>query len=93
MKRGVPSAAIGYLEEATQRFPADAHEVQGIVRNHLAEAYEQNREASKALAASRESVDQYQQLAKLAKDRGIDLDEPAWSRQARERVERLANAS
>jgi tetratricopeptide (TPR) repeat protein len=93
LKRGVPSAAIGYLEEATERFPADAHEVQGIVRNHLAEAYEQNREANKALAASRESIDQYQQLAKLAKDRGIDLDEPTWSRQARERVERLANAS
>jgi tetratricopeptide (TPR) repeat protein len=93
LKRGVPSAAIGYLEEATERFPADAHEVQGIVRNHLAEAYEQNREADKALAASRESIDQYQQLAKLAKERGIELDEPTWSRQARERVERLAKAS
>jgi tetratricopeptide (TPR) repeat protein len=93
LKRGVPSAAIGYLEEAKERFPADAHEVQGIVRNHLAEAYEQNREASKALAASRESIDQYQQLAKLAKERGIELDEPTWSLQARERVERLANSS
>jgi tetratricopeptide (TPR) repeat protein len=93
LKRGVPSAAIGYLEEAKERFPADAYEVQGIVRNHLAEAYEQNREADKALAESRESIDQYQQLAKLAKERGIELDEPIWSRQARERVERLAKAS
>ena len=27
LKRGVPSAAIGYLQEATERFPADAFEI------------------------------------------------------------------
>lgn len=93
LKRGVPSAAIGYLQEAAERFPADAHEIQGIVRNHLAQAYEQNQEPDKALVESRNSVDQYQRLVTLAKERGIALDEPEWSREARQRVEKLSAAS
>jgi tetratricopeptide (TPR) repeat protein len=93
LKRGVPSAAIGYLQEATERFPADAFEIQGVVRNHLAQAYEQNREADKALIESRISVDHYQQLAKMAKQQGVELPEPEWSREARERVDRLSKAS
>jgi tetratricopeptide (TPR) repeat protein len=93
LKRGVPSAAIGYLQEAAEQFPADAFEIQGIVSNHLALAYEQNKEADKALAESRKSVEHYQRLVKLAKERGTELDEPDWSREARERVEKLTEAS
>jgi tetratricopeptide (TPR) repeat protein len=93
LKRGVPSAAIGYLEEATERFPANAFEVQGIVRNHLAEAYEQNRQTDKAISESRKSIDHYQQLAKIAKQQGVELAEPDWSREARERVDRLTKSS
>ena len=93
LKRGVPSAAIGYLQEAAERFPSDAHEIQGIVRNHLALAYEQNQEPEKAVAESRKSIDQYQRLVKLAKEQGIELDEPEWSREARQRVEKLTAAS
>jgi tetratricopeptide (TPR) repeat protein len=93
LKRGVPSAAIGYLEEAAERFPADAAEVQGIVRNHLAEAYEKNSEAAKAVSESRKSVDFYDQLAKVAKERGIQFPEPDWAQQARARLARLEAAS
>jgi len=93
LKRGVPSAAIGYLQEATEQFPADAFEIQGIVRNHLAQAYEQNKEADKALVESQKSVDHYQRLVKRAKEQGVELDEPDWSREARERVAKLTEAS
>ncbi len=93
LKRGVPSAAIGYLEEAAERFPADAAEVQGIVRNHLAEAYEKNSEASKAVSESKKSVDYYDRLAKVAKERGIQFPEPDWAQEARERIARLESAS
>jgi len=93
VKRGVPSAAIGYLEEAVERFPADAHEVQGIVRNHLAEAYELNKESTKALDESRKAVEEFQQMAQLAKEKGASLDEPDWLRDARARIERLEAAS
>ena len=93
LKRGVPSAAIGYLQEAAERFPADAVEVQGIVRNHLAEAYEKNSEADKAVAESRKSVDYYDRLAKVAKERGVQFPEPDWAQEARERIARLESAS
>jgi tetratricopeptide (TPR) repeat protein len=93
VKRGVPSAAIGYLEEAAERFPSNAFEVQGIVRNHLAEAYELNKESDKAIAESRRVLDHYQQLAKRAREKGSDLAEPEWSRAARARLERLEAAS
>lgn len=89
LKRGVPSAAIGYLEEARGRFPQDAHEVQGIVRNHLAEAYERNSEPDKAIAESRKSVEYGANLVAAAKKQGVSLDEPAWAVEARKRLERL----
>lgn len=93
LRRGVPSAAIGYLQEAVERFPADASEVQGIVRNHLAEAYERNKDVEKAISESRKSVDYSQKLAKAAKERGVDYAEPDWSREANARIERLASTS
>jgi tetratricopeptide (TPR) repeat protein len=93
VKRGVPSAAIVYLQEAAERFPQDALEVQGIVHNHLAEAYELNDEADKAISASRRAVDFYERLAKLAEERGVEFTEPEWSAQAKARASRLQAAS
>jgi tetratricopeptide (TPR) repeat protein len=93
LKRGVPSAAIGYLQEAAERFPAQAFEVQGIVRNHLAEAYERNKEGDKAIVESELSLENFQSLAEAAKKQGVDLAEPTWSREARERIDRLNAAS
>lgn len=89
LKRGVPSAAIGYLEEARGRFPQDAFEVQGIVRNHLAEAYERNAEPEKAIAESRKSVEYGASLVAAAKKQGVSMAEPTWAADARKRIERL----
>jgi hypothetical protein len=89
LKRGVPSAAIGYLEEARARFPDDAHEVQGIVRNHLAEAYERNQEPEKAIAESRKSIEFGEKFVAAARKQGLSVSEPSWSVEARQRVERL----
>jgi tetratricopeptide (TPR) repeat protein len=93
LKRGVPSAAIGYLEEAAERFPAEALEVQGIVRNHLAEAYEQNEQSEKALEASQASLGFYEKLLQAAGEQGAELKETDWARDARERIQRLSAAS
>ena len=93
LKRGVPSAAIGYLEEAAERFPSNAVEAQGIVRNHLAEAYEKNSEAAKAVVESRKSVEYFEQLSKLAAERGIEFEEPSWAQEARARIARLDSAT
>jgi tetratricopeptide (TPR) repeat protein len=89
LKRGVPSAAIGYLEEARARFPEDAFEIQGIVRNHLAEAYERNEEAEKAVAESRKTIEMGERFVAAAKKQGASVDEPSWSVDARKRIERL----
>ncbi len=93
LKRGVPSAAIGYLQEAAEQFPDDKLEIQGIVNNHLAEAYEQNGEAGKALEASRKTLSFYRRLIDAASKQGIEFDEPEWSIEARRRIERLEAAS
>ncbi len=89
LKRGVPSAAIGYLEEARARFPETAYEVQGVVRNHLAEAYERNQEAEKAITESRKSVELGERLVAAAKKQGVTVGEPAWSVESKKRIERL----
>jgi len=93
LKRGVPSAAIGYLEEASEQFPENALEAQGIVRNHLAQAYELNSEPEKALAASRESVAFFEKLQTAAQAQGVDVGERDWAQEARTRIGRLSSAS
>ena len=91
LKRGVPSAAIGYLEEARARFPADAFEIQGTVRNHLAEAYERNQETEKAIAESRKSIEFGDKVVAKAKGQGVSVEQPVWSVEARKRLDRLGS--
>lgn len=93
LKRGLPSAAIGYLEEATERFPETAYEIQGLVHNHLAEAYEANQDKDKAIKASRATVDYFERLAKAASERGLAARPPVWVDEAKARIARLEGAS
>ena len=83
LKRGLPSAAIGYLEEATERFPETAYEIKGLVHNHLAEAYEANQDKDKAIEASRATVGYFERLAKAASERGMAASTPIWVDDAR----------
>ncbi len=93
LKRGLPSAAIGYLEEAAEQFPANALEVQGIVHNHLAEAYARNSENEKAIRESRATLSLYDRMTEAAEKRGIKVSEPDWSKEARNRIESLESTS
>lgn len=93
LKRGLPSAAIGYLEEATERFPETAYEIQGLVHNHLAEAYEANQDKDKAIEASRATVGYFERLAKAASERGMAASTPVWVDDAKARIARLESAS
>jgi tetratricopeptide (TPR) repeat protein len=90
LKRGVPSAAIGYLKESYDRFPKEAAEFRGIVGNHLAEAYEKNKESAKAIATSEEVVASYKAYSAARKEAGQAVEEPEWARDARVRIERLS---
>ncbi|MCR9098159.1 MAG: tetratricopeptide repeat protein [bacterium] len=93
LKRGLPSAAIGYLEEATERFPENAYEIQGLVHNHLAQAYEAAEDKDKAIEASQATVDFFARLEEAASERGLTANEPGWVEEARSRIARLESAS
>jgi tetratricopeptide (TPR) repeat protein len=93
LKRGLPSAAIGYLQEAAERFPDDSLGVQGIVRNHLAEAYEANNDDGKAKAESLKVLGLYETLSKNAAEQKDEFGEPSWAQESRERITRLDSAA
>jgi len=80
-KRGIPSAAIGYLREAVAGFSADDERL-GIVRHHLAQAYEANEQPDKAL----ETLDEALAMAERMSQKGR---EPSWVADIRTMAERL----
>jgi tetratricopeptide (TPR) repeat protein len=89
-KRGVPSAAIGYLKEAEAATkPNDAS--LGVVRFHLAQAYEANGEAEYALAALDRALETLEAQMEAVRDQGGDPGpEPDWAVDARELRERVS---
>ena len=82
-KRGIPSAAIGYLREAAAGMSPDEPAL-AVVRHHLALAYEQNEQPDKAL----ETID----AALKDLPSGSD-DEPEWVGELRAMAERLRSTS
>jgi len=82
-KRGIPSAAIGYLRDAMAGFQAQGNEdALGIVRHHLALAYEANEEEGKAL----ETLDAAIATADRAEEAGRA---PGWASDVRQMAQRL----
>ncbi|HKJ24208.1 MAG TPA: tetratricopeptide repeat protein [Myxococcota bacterium] len=86
-KKGIPSAAIGYLQEADEGF--DTHDPSfGVVRHHLALAYEANGESEKA----RETLERaLADLASVLAERP-GAQEPSWAADLRAMLERLQQA-
>jgi tetratricopeptide (TPR) repeat protein len=89
-KRGVPSAAIGYLKEAEAATkPNDAS--LGVVRFHLAQAYEANGDAEDALEALDRALKTLGEQMEAARAQGGDPGpEPSWAAEARALRERVA---
>ncbi len=88
-KRGVPSAAIGYLKEAEAGTdPKDANLAE--VRHHLAQAYVANGDTEEAIAALDRSFAALADHVSVLKNRGGDPGpEPEWVADARSLRERL----
>jgi tetratricopeptide (TPR) repeat protein len=91
-KKNIPSAAIGYLKEAEGGFPREDAAL-GIVRQHLALAYEANGETDKA----REVVDRAlgelaEQVAAFEARTGKEATEPPWAADLRTLRARLDSA-
>jgi tetratricopeptide (TPR) repeat protein len=91
-KRGVPVAAVGYLKEAESRTDANDASL-GVVRYHVALAYEAAGEPDKALAAVDRSLAAVQAQTEAASKRGGNpAPEPAWVKDARVMRDRLQKA-
>ena len=77
----------------TERFPDTALEIQGLVHNHLAQAYEENQDNDKAIAESKATVGYFDRIVQAASERGLTTNEPAWVAEAKARIARLESAS
>ncbi|MEE3332251.1 MAG: tetratricopeptide repeat protein [Myxococcota bacterium] len=81
-KRGIPSAAIGYLREAVNGFSADPGSL-GAVSHHLALAYEANEQKDKALEALEVAIGAADTL------KANSGQDPGWAADVREMASRL----
>ena len=82
-KKDLPSAAVGYLREA-ERGVRPGDPVGGLIRLHLAQAYEANGEPVSAVAALERA------LGELGAE--VAEREPPWAPEARAMLERLSEA-
>ena len=91
-RKGVPGAAIGYLKDAESGArPGD--ESLGVIRHHLAQAYEANNEPERARETLERALADLETLKKKAEERGAAVKEPAWAADVRSMLERLKQAA
>jgi tetratricopeptide (TPR) repeat protein len=87
-RRGVPSAAIGYLKEAVAGMPpGDAN--LGLVRHHLAMAYEASGDKDLARQTLDLALSDHDAWVAARKAEGATPSEPTWYAEARQMKERL----
>ena len=87
-KRGVASAAVGYLREAVQVARPDDPAI-GEIRNHLSLAYEATGDIDKAIETLELALDD---LERLRAGKHVRQD-PSWAPVVRARIEQLKAAS
>lgn len=88
LKRGIPSAAIGYLKEASEGAEPGSPAA-GVIGTHLALAYEQNGDRDKAIATLEKTLADHDAQMKRSPDQGRSAQAPPWVREARDSIERL----
>lgn len=92
LKKGIPEAAIGYLQEAETTFPP-GHPDLGVVRTHLAMAYEAAKQPEKAREMLQRALAILDEISKAATAAGTPVPpDPAWAADARAMLQRLATA-
>lgn len=88
-KRGVPAAAISYLKEA-EAATKDGDGSLGVVRHHLALAYEANGDTEEAIAALDRALSAVEAQNEIIRERGGKPgQEPAWVGEARSQRAKL----
>lgn len=91
-RKGVPGAAIGYLKEA-ESGSRQGEEGLGVIRHHLAQAYEANNEPERAKEALARALADLDAIKKKVEARGGTLKEPSWAAEVRAMLERLKQSA
>ena len=87
-KRGIPSAAISYIKEAEAASDPNDASI-GIVRYHLALAYEANGDLAQARAALARSLAGLEKQLEAARAKGATPVEPPWAAEVHAMQDRL----
>jgi tetratricopeptide (TPR) repeat protein len=90
-RRGIHSAAVGYLREAIAGLDEDAPQL-AMVHHHLAMAYEANDQKDMAIGALETSLGELNQQEGRILAAGGTWEDPEWSTPAREMLARLKNS-
>lgn len=88
-KRGVNGAAVGYLKESLDNADADDPAL-GVIRHHLAQAYEADGNTKRAAEVLRASIDDLEQRNKAERAQGRDPLSPPWESEVRSMLDRLS---
>lgn len=91
-RKGVPGAAIGYLKDA-EAGAREGDESLGLIRHHLAQAYEANNEPERARETLERAIADLEKIKKRADERGAAVEEPAWAADVRAMLDRLKHAA
>lgn len=91
-KHGRASAAVGYLKEAVATIDPNSANL-GVVRHHLAQAYEASGQKEEAIKTLERAVSDLERRLTLSPSDGSPLAAPAWSKSARQMLSRLKAAS
>jgi tetratricopeptide (TPR) repeat protein len=87
-QRGVPAAAISYLKEAEAGSDAGSPSL-GVVRYHLALAYESNGDSQDAVETLQRALTELDAQLEEVRKRGGAVEEPTWAGEARSMLDRL----
>jgi tetratricopeptide (TPR) repeat protein len=93
LKKGIPEAAIGYFQESESSFKAGDPDL-GVVRVHLATAYEANKQPEKASEVLQRALAGLDEWKKAAKAQGVaNPPDPPWAVEAKSMLERISAAA
>ncbi len=87
-KKGIPSAAITYLQEAVAGLPVGSQAL-GMVQYHLALAYELNGDVESAKEVLTEALANYSETSEQEMLDGTTIVDPNWVKDAQEALTRL----
>jgi tetratricopeptide (TPR) repeat protein len=87
-KRGVPSAAVGYLREAVDGTDPESANL-GLIRYHLALAYEADEQKARAIEVLERAISDLDRRSAAAAATGGTVGSPPWESDVREMLARL----